>query len=256
MVNGQAYFLHTPTITEWYRDTPTGLQQLFTIAAPVTAGPTTVIAVEVASGTPTLVDPQTVSVEAADGTRFTYRDVIAWDRTGASLVAAMDVVDGAITLNIDTAGARYPITIDPTITEDNTVTPLAEASGESLRYERRDRRRHGASSPRRSTTTSVSTAASRSVGLRRRRVVPPPTTRRGGDGINVDYYGYSVDVEGDTFVVGAPGDSLNGSDAGAVYVYTRSAPGASWGRRATSYACVTAAWDASAIPGGSRGTIR
>ena len=65
MVNGQAYFLHTPTITEWYRDTPAGLQQLFTIAAPVTTGPTTVITVDVASGTPTLVDPQTVSIAAS-----------------------------------------------------------------------------------------------------------------------------------------------------------------------------------------------
>ena len=253
MVNGQAYFLHKPTITEWYRDTPQGLQQLFTIAEPVTTGATTVIKVEVASGTPTLVDPQTVSIEASDRSRFTYRDVIAWDAVGAPLAAAMEVVDGAITLKVETAGAKYPITVDPIITEENTVTPLANASGEAS----------GTSVAIDVDTVVVASPFDDDTGQDLGKVevwdYDPVSGTASYDtswygGINVDSdFGYSVDVEGDTFVVGAPGDSLNGSDAGAVYVYTRSAPGASWGLKTTLYACVTAACDASAIPGGFSG---
>ncbi len=253
MVNGQAYFLHTPSITEWYRDTPEGLQQLFTIAEPVTAGPTTVIEVEVGSGTPTLVDPQTVRIAAANGARFIYRDLIAWDATGAPLAAAMDVVDGAITLNVETAGATYPITIDPKITEDNTVTPLANASGEAS----------GTSVAIDVDTVVVASPFDDDTGQDLGKVevwdYDPVSGAASYDtswygGINVDSdFGYSVDVEGDTFVVGAPGDSLNGSDAGAVYVYTRSTPGAPWGLKTTLYACDTSACDASAIPGGFSG---
>ncbi|MBD3635987.1 MAG: T9SS type A sorting domain-containing protein [Crocinitomicaceae bacterium] len=39
-------------------------------------------------------------------------------------------------------------------------------------------------------------------------------------------FGYSVDIDGDNIVVGAYGNNINGSDAGAAYVYTK--PGLNW----------------------------
>ena len=125
-ISGRAYYLHTPTITEWYRNTPEGLQQLFTLAEPVTSSPTTVIEVAVASGTPTLIDSQMVSIATIDGARFAYHDLVAWDATGAALDGHIDVVDGVITLNIDTDGATYPVTVDPIIT---TVDKVLAPSG-------------------------------------------------------------------------------------------------------------------------------
>ncbi len=41
------------------------------------------------------------------------------------------------------------------------------------------------------------------------------------DGERGDYFGISVSISGDTAIVGAPGDSGNGSDSGSAYVFTR-----------------------------------
>jgi hypothetical protein len=50
------------------------------------------------------------------------------------------------------------------------------------------------------------------------------------DAQSSDYFGYSVAVSGDTAVIGAYGEDTGGSDAGAVYVFTRS--GGSWTQQA------------------------
>ena len=42
----------------------------------------------------------------------------------------MAVVDGDIELRVDTAGAEYPITIDPTISELQKLVTLTDAAGD------------------------------------------------------------------------------------------------------------------------------
>ncbi len=237
MVNGRAYFLHTPIITEWYRDTADGLQQLFTIAEPVTTDPTTVIEVEVAAGTPTLIDSQTVEIAANDGTRFTYRDLIAWDATGASLPAEMDVVDGAITLNVDTADATYPITIDPTITEDQKLLAHGSAGDEFGTSVATDANAGPGAivvvgAPGDDTlgndVGAVFVYRSNGSTFEEETILYPPPT-------GASRFGRDVAVLGDRIVVGAPGDDANGVDAGVVYVYERFVSG--WSLTSTIYSC-------------------
>ena len=60
-----------------------------------------------------------------------YRGLIAFDADGTDLPAEMAVVDGAIELRVDTAGAMYPVTIDPVIADAEVVrvtpiTPVAD----------------------------------------------------------------------------------------------------------------------------------
>ena len=43
------------------------------------------------------------------------------------------------------------------------------------------------------------------------------------DGASADQFGWSVDVDGDTVVIGAPLDDDNGNNSGSAYVFTRSA---------------------------------
>ena len=45
-----------------------------------------------------------------------------------------------------------------------------------------------------------------------------------------DVFGYAVEIEGDTLVIGAYGDDITGADSGSVYVYVRN--GASWVQQA------------------------
>ena len=54
-----------------------------------------------------------------------YRGLFAFDANGIDLPAEMAVVDGDIELRVDTAGAEYPITIDPTISEEQELLALA-----------------------------------------------------------------------------------------------------------------------------------
>lgn len=48
------------------------------------------------------------------------------------------------------------------------------------------------------------------------------------DGQEEDTFGYSVAISGDLVVVGAPGESENGSNAGAVYVFWRNDSNSTW----------------------------
>ena len=43
------------------------------------------------------------------------------------------------------------------------------------------------------------------------------------DGASFDNFGWSVALDGDTVVIGAPGDDDNGSESGSAYVFTRTA---------------------------------
>lgn len=53
--------------------------------------------------------------------------------------------------------------------------------------------------------------------------IADPETLPGGDGGTADNFGYSVAIEGDTLVVGAPNDNVNGHDYhGSVSVFVRS----------------------------------
>jgi hypothetical protein len=55
------------------------------------------------------------------------------------------------------------------------------------------------------------------------------------DGVAVDWFGYSVAIDGDTVVVGANRDDDKGTDSGSAYVFTRDVAGdltASWTQRA------------------------
>ncbi len=94
----------------------------------MSAGDELTVTVDVVDGNPSLVDSQNVAIERADGGIVWYRGLFAFDANGTDLPAEMAVVDGDIELRVDTAGAEYPITIDPTISEEREL--LAETPEE------------------------------------------------------------------------------------------------------------------------------
>ncbi len=229
MVNDRADYLHTPMVTEWYRDTVDGLQQLFTIAEPVTNGPTTTIVVDVAEGTPRLVNDQTVVIDATEDGRFVYRDLIVWDATGALLPAAMDVVDDAITLNVETAGAKYPITIDPIITSAQKIGDFPSAGTELGTAVAVDGNLLAISAP--NETTPVPSGTTGAVYIYERLglgdiwvsvgYIPNPSPSYGD-------FGRSIAINGSRIAIGAPGSSFGVADQGVVLVYDRTGPGGNW----------------------------
>lgn len=113
-------------VTEWYRTVPEGIEHGYTIDAPLSDADELTVTVAVADGTPTLVDADAVSIERPGASALWYRGLIAYDAEGTDVPAAMDVVNGAIELQVDTADAVYPITIDPVIADAQVVraTPV------------------------------------------------------------------------------------------------------------------------------------
>jgi hypothetical protein len=61
------------------------------------------------------------------------------------------------------------------------------------------------------------------------------------DAVAIHFFGWSVDVSGDTIVVGAPGDNFAGQYSGAAYVYVRN--GTIWTRQAKLIPSVSRARD-------------
>ncbi len=114
-------------VTEWYRTVSEGIEHGYTIDAPVSGSDDLVVTVDVAMGTPSLVEADTIAIGRADGSTLWYRGLIAFDATGTDLPAEMAVVDGAIELRVDTAAAQYPITIDPIITDAQLIRVEAGA---------------------------------------------------------------------------------------------------------------------------------
>ncbi|HSM67889.1 MAG TPA: FG-GAP repeat protein, partial [Ilumatobacteraceae bacterium] len=115
-------------VTEWYRTVPDGIEHGYTIDAPISATDDLTVTVAVADGTPTLVGADTVSISRPGSTPLWYRGLIAFDANGTDLPAEMGVVDGDIELRVDTAGAVYPVTIDPVIADAQVVrvTPITQ----------------------------------------------------------------------------------------------------------------------------------
>ncbi|HEX6972867.1 MAG TPA: Ig-like domain-containing protein, partial [Vicinamibacterales bacterium] len=61
------------------------------------------------------------------------------------------------------------------------------------------------------------------------------------DPVAIHFFGWAVDVSGDTIVVGAPGDNFAGTYSGAAYVFVRN--GTTWTQRAKLVPSVTRAGD-------------
>ena len=61
------------------------------------------------------------------------------------------------------------------------------------------------------------------------------------EAVKLHFFGWSVDVSGDTVVVGAPGDNFGGTYSGAFYVFERT--GTTWTQRAKLVPSVTRAGD-------------
>ena len=103
-------------LVEWYANGESGLEQGFTVSeAPPGAGPLCIVgAVETSLGFDPSADGDALQFADADGhARLRYDALRAWDDTGRELPCRMALADGALRLEVDDTGARYPVTLDP-----------------------------------------------------------------------------------------------------------------------------------------------
>ncbi len=98
-------------VSEWYANGPHGLEQGFTVASGRPGGLT--IALADRGGRPRL---RGGSIELAPGLR--YGGLVATDAAGRRLPSRLAVSGGRILLEVNAAGARFPVRVDPFVYEE------------------------------------------------------------------------------------------------------------------------------------------
>jgi hypothetical protein len=109
--------IQRPGLVEWYLNSPRGLEQGFTLSErPAGEGPLALELV-VTGARPSLVGDAVV-LETQAQRRLRYGELVANDATGRLLVARLEVASPErLRIAVEDAGARYPVTIDPLLTE-------------------------------------------------------------------------------------------------------------------------------------------
>jgi uncharacterized protein (DUF2345 family) len=222
-----------PALTEWYLNSPWGLEQGFTLAAPPVASPgggqRAGLVLELALGgslTPRLEGATVLLAEGSGQVVARYTGLTAWDAGGRQLPASLSVAPHTIAILVDDSAARYPLTIDPWV----QLAKLTASDGAANDY-------FGASVAISGDTVVVGAYGDDSYKGSAYVFVRPgggwATTSTytarltASDGAAGDQFGASVAISGDTVVVGAYYDDIGGKDnQGSAYVFVR--PGGGW----------------------------
>jgi hypothetical protein len=220
--DGNRVELSRGALTEWWVHGALGLEQGFTLArAP--AGSAGEVVLELAVEAPGYVpEERSGSLALVRGSReVRVRDLYAEDAAGRALPAQMAWRAGGLELRVVTAGARYPVVIDPTWSEQQKLTASDEAWNDDF----------GTSVALSGDTAVVgapfdddagSASGSAYVFVRSGTRWSQQQKLTASDAAPNDDFGLAVAVSGDTAVVGAIGDDDAGRDSGAAYVFVRS----------------------------------
>ena len=118
-------------LSEWYANGPLGLEQGFSLARPLAPGTTTLSLSFALSGSlrpRALPRGAGLQLLAPDGkVALRYGQLSAFDARGRALAAGISLAHGRMMLHVRTAGARYPITIDPIFQEGRLSASNAAA---------------------------------------------------------------------------------------------------------------------------------
>ncbi len=165
------------TLDEWFVNDAAGLEHGFTLpAAPGErqTGEPLRLTLELAGGWQTELQADGQGLLLTDeksGRHLSYAGLKVLDAAQRQLPSTMKLAGREVALEVNDAGAVYPVTIDPTFTQFNKLTASDGAAG--------------------------------------------------------DQFGSAVAVDGDTAIIGAPGDDIGANpDQGSAYVFVKS--GANW----------------------------
>lgn len=242
-------------VDEWYVNGQQGLEHGFTIAKPLDGSGLIELRLRVEGTLKPKVSTNGIDVSfgTTSGARVVnYEGLTAFDARGRTLPARFVLKGAELALQVRTAGARYPITIDPiaqqayikasnTDAGDNFGTAVS-VSGDTVvvgaPFESSSAT--GINGNQANNSASAAGAAYvyvRTNGIWSQQAYLKPSNTNGGD-----WFGASVAISGNTIVVGAPREDSNATgingnqasnaaiDAGAAYVFVRS--GNTWTQQA------------------------
>lgn len=217
-------------ISEWYENTPRGLEQGFTLEKPARASEQAVLEVSLRDLTPqrALRGAGLDLIDRSGATRLHYSDLSAVDATGKALKVTMSAEGNQIVLRVATRDATYPVLVDPLVWAQQGL-PLTASDGTF--YDT-----FGAAVSL-SGDTALIGATSKTVGANAYQGSAYVFVRLGtnwvrqgpalvaDDGMASANFGGAVSVSGDTALIGA--QRQNGT--GAAYAFLRT--GSTWAQQ-------------------------
>ncbi len=243
-------------LREWYVNDARGLEHGFTVRErPARGSGRLAFHIAVRGGLQPVAQRDGLGVDFVDGGGakvLTYSGLTVFDADGATLPARLEATSGGLLLSVDERGARYPVTIDPLAQQAYLKASNTDAGDEFGRMVAVDGDTAvvGAWAEDSNATgvggneadNSAADAGAVYVFVRSGTTWSQQAYLKASNTDAGDAFGWSVDVSGDTVVVGAHledssatgvgGNQSDNSatDSGAAYVFTRS--GTTWSQQA------------------------
>jgi len=231
--DGRRLKIARPGSTEWYINKDEGIEQGMTIITRPEGTGKLVVLYDLSGTLVPVPDGQTLVLSDQSGPVLRYSGLKAVDATGRELPAVLNFSRTRLSWEIDDRDAMYPLTIDPTITEDKILSAWDKAAQDYF----------GWSVAVSGDTVVVGAWGANSGGTDRGQAYVFSRNQGGtntwglvmtliaSDQTDFDWFGYSVAVSGDTVVVGAPYASSGGAYGGQAYVFSRNQGGTNtWGQ--------------------------
>jgi hypothetical protein len=253
-------------LREWWVNDKQGLEQWFSLQeAPQGRKPNTPLHLRMALQTDMHVTLQNNHLQLQKGnTTLHYDKLKVWDATGKEIAASMNYTNGYIDLYVAEANATYPLTIDPTWTQQayikasNTNSPdsfgdSVAISGETIVVGATQESSNATGVNGNQADNSAIGAGAAYIFVRNGTTWTQQAYLKASNTGSSDFFGASVAISGETVVVGAWGENSNAtgingngadntaSDAGAAYVFVRN--GTTWTQQAYLKASNTNAED-------------
>ncbi len=213
-------------LREWYVAGPLGIEHGFDVDAPRCRGSVS-LSLSLTGATASA-SPEGALLTDASGARYHYRDLHVVDATGRTLDSEMVVTNNTIELRADTAGAVWPIVVDPLLyAQTEVIEPRVTGDGEAGDWFGSEvvihNNRAAISAPR-DDVAGVNGQGSVYVYVFSGGAWTLEAKLTRNSGQTNQHMGYSLDMTSDTLVVGL-------QDGKTAYVYKRT--GTSWAFEAT-----------------------
>jgi hypothetical protein len=221
-------------LTEWYVNSRQGLEQGFTLqhkpGGAAKDQPLT-IALDVTGELELSQQDGAILLKSGKTAVLRYAGLTAIDARGRTLPARMEARKGQIRVTVEDQDAEYPLTVDPTWTQQQELTASDGKAEDNFGY-----------SVSVSGTTAVIGAFEHTSGTKTNAGAAYVFVENGGawslqqeltasDGVAYDSFGSAVSVSGTTAVIGAINHAVNSyGQAGAAYVFVQS--GSTWSQQA------------------------
>jgi hypothetical protein len=225
---------HNPYLSEWFVNTPVGIEQGFNLKrGPHPTVPAGDLWAQSNFELHFKIDGELMPTQTADGIDFMdasgqvqlhYNQLLAFDADHQILPAHFQLSGNRLRISVETAGARFPVTIDPIFSSEQSLSASDAAAedqfGDAVAI---DADTIAVGAPLVNSGTATDTGAvyvfvrdpSSGVFTEQQKLTA-------ADAAAEDNFGSAVDIDGHTIVVGAPQvDSGLKVASGAVYVFTR-----------------------------------